>query len=145
MIVKLPRGLEVDIDNVPSDFEKQVQKCFVDYTEMTNPDYMYHDKLCFIDRMVELLHGNKDADDAVMDKMKEYFEYEVSEGNFPDESDFLSVEFMTDCYSAGEQSRRLYSHEWRKNQREHDDDKIMKLLCRAIKAVMDYEWGGDGV
>ena len=23
-------------------------------------------------------------------------------------------------------------------------DKIMKVLCRAVKAVMDYEWGKDG-
>lgn len=39
----------------------------------------------------------------------------------------------------------MYSHEWKEKQRKHDDDKIMKVLCRAIKAVMDYEWGKDGV
>ena len=26
-----------------------------------------------------------------------------------------------------------------------DADALMKVLCRAIKAVMDYEWGKDGV
>lgn len=146
MIVTLPRRLEVDIDNVPSDFEEQVQKCFSEYTEMTNPRFMYHDKLAFIDRMVELLHETKDSDDAVMDLMKERLEFEVNEyGEFPDERDYLSIEFMEQCFKEGRRSRELYSHEWSKNQRKHDDDKIMKALCRAIKAVMDYEWGSDGI
>lgn len=146
MIVRLPRGLEVDIDNVPSDFEEQVQKCFSEYTEMTNPKYMYHDKLAFIDRMTELLHEGKDKYVAVMELMKDTFEYQVNEyGEFPDERDFLSVEFMEVCYREGQKSRELYSHEWLKHQRKHDQDKIMKVLCRAIKAVMDYKCGEDGI
>lgn len=146
MIVYLPRKMMVDIDDIPNDFEEQVQKCFAEYTEMTNPAYMYHDKLAFIDRMVELLHGGKDADDAVMDLMKGYLEHEVGEyGNIPSEEDYLSIEFMETCYSQGERDRRLYSKEWFPKQRKHDDDKVMKLLCRAIKAVMEYEWGSDGI
>ena len=146
MIVILPRGLEVDLDNIPDDLEEQVQKCFSEYTEMTNPKFMYHDKLCFIDVMVKELHGNKDADDAVMDAMKDYMEYEVREyGNIPSKEDYLDVEFMEHCYNLGQRSMEMYSHSWQKNQRKHDDDKIMKVLCRATKAVMDYKWGEDGI
>ena len=146
MIVILPRGLEVDLDNIPDDLEEQVQKCFSEYTEMTNPKFMYHDKLCFIDVMVKKLHGDKDSDDAVMDAMKDYMEYEVREyGNIPSKEDYLDVGFMESCYALGQTSMEMYSHSWRKNQRKHDDDKIMKVLCRATKAVMDYKWGEDGI
>ena len=146
MIVILPRGLEVDLDNIPDDLEEQVQKCFAEYTEGTNPKYMYHDKLCFIDIMVKKLHGDKDSDDAVMDAMKDYMEYEVKEyGNIPDKEDYLDFGFMEQCYNLGQTSMEMYSHSWQKNQRKHDDDKIMKVLCRATKAVMDYKWGEDGI
>lgn len=146
MKVRLPRKMIIDLDHVPEDFEKQIQDCFKGYTEMTNPDYMFHDKLCFIDLMVEYLHNRADADDEVMELMKDQFEYEVREtGEFPDESDYLSTAFMEDCFRLGVRKCALYSHEWSKDQCNHDDDKIMRLLCRAIKAVMDYEWGCDGV
>ena len=146
MKVLLPRNYEVDLDNIPEDFEEHIQKLFSEYTEMTNPCFMYHDKLCFIDMMVKKLHGNKDADDAVMDAMKDYLEYEVKEyGNIPDKEDYLDVGFMESCYKLGQSSMKMYSHEWQQGQRKHDDDKIMKLICRVIKAVMDYEWGNDGV
>ena len=146
MTILLPRGLKVDLDNIPEDLEEQVQKCFAEYTEETNPKYMFHDKLLFIDVMVKKLHGNKDSDDAVMDAMKDYMEYEIKEyGNIPDKDDYLDVGFMEHCYNLGQRSMEMYSHEWKGKQRKHDDDKIMKVLCRAIKAVMDYSWGKDGV
>ena len=146
MIVILPRGLVVDLDNIPDDLEEQVQKCFSEYTEMTNPKFMYHDKLCFIDVVVKKLHGDKDSDDAVMDAMKDYMEYEVREcGYIPDKEDYLDVGFMEHCYNLGQRSMEMYSHSWRKDQGKHDDDKIMKVLCRATKAVMDYKWGEDGI
>lgn len=146
MTVLLPRGLEIDLDNIPDDLEEQVQEVFSEYTEGTNPKFMYHDKLCFIDVMVKELHGNKDSDDAVMDAMKDYLEHEVKDqGRIPDSSDYLDIGFMEQCYNLGQRSMELYSHQWASKQRKHDNDKIMKVLCRAIKAVMDYEWGKDGV
>ena len=146
MTIFLPRGLEVDLDNIPEDLEEQVQKCFAEYTEETNPKYMFHDKLLFIDVMIKKIHGNKDPEDAVMDAMKDYLEYEVKEyGNIPDKDEYLDVQFMEQCYKIGRESATLYSYEFIKGQKKYDDDKIMKFLCRAIKAVMDYEWGNDGI
>ena len=146
MKILLPRGLEVDLDNIPEDLEEQVQKCFAEYTEETNPKYMFHDKLLFIDVMIKKIHGNKDPEDAVMDAMKDYLEYEVKEyGNIPDKDEYLDVQFMEQCYKIGRESAALYSHEFIKGQKKYDDDKILKVLCRAIKAVVVYEWGKDGV
>ena len=146
MKIILPRGLEVDLDDIPVDLEEQVQKCFSEYTRGTNPKYMFHDKLLFIDVMIKKIHGNKDPEDAVMDAMKDYLEYEVKEyGNIPDKDEYLDIQFMEQCYKIGRESAALYSHEFIKGQKKHDDDKIMKALCRAIKAVMDYEWGKDGI
>lgn len=146
MIIKLPRGLEIDLDNIPDNLEEQVQRCFAEYTEETNPKFMYHDKLCFIDVMVKKLHGGRDSDDAVMDAMKDYLEYEVKEqGCIPDSNDYLDVGFMEHCYNLGQRSMEMYSRNWDGAKLKHDADKIMKVICRATKAVMDYEWRKDGV
>ena len=146
MIIKLPRGLEIDLDNIPNNLEEQVQKCFSEYTEGTNPKFMYHDKLCFIDVMVKKLHGYRDSDDAVMDAMKDYFEYKVkAQGRIPDSNDYLDVGFMEHCYNLGQRSMEMYSRNWDRAKLKHDADKIMKVICMATKAVMDYEWRKDGV
>ena len=102
MKFRLPRDLIVDTDNIPEDFEVQVQKAFAGYTEMTAKDYTFQDKLLFIDVCVGILHGDKNDSEAVMELMKDTFEYQVSEyGTFPNESDFLSTEFMEMCYKEG--------------------------------------------
>lgn len=141
MIVHLPRDLYIDIDNIPEDFELQVQQKFAEYTEGTHPDYMFQDKLAFIDLTVKRLHGDKDSQEAVMDLMKDTFEFNVKEyGDFPGESDFLSVEFMEQCYTTGKESQRLHSHF--ETEEHHIYEKIEKLLLRLIQAVLDYKKEG---
>lgn len=134
MKIEFPRNFLIDTDNVPEDFEKKIEKSFQDYTEGTANDYTYQDKLAYIDRCRKLLHNAEDTSDCVMELMKEKFEYEVREyGNYPDESDFLSIEFMEECYEAARTN--LYSNytgDINKN------DKIMELLFRAIKVVINY-------
>ena len=63
--INLPRGLEVDISNLPEDFKEQIEQAFREYTSGTAKAYMYVDKLGFIDRCVEYLNGNEDSDDVV--------------------------------------------------------------------------------
>ena len=63
--INLPRGLEVDIFNLPEDFKEQVEQAFREYTSGTAKAYMYVDKLGFIDRCVEYLNGDEDSDDVV--------------------------------------------------------------------------------
>lgn len=43
--INLPRGLEVDIFNLPEDFKEQVEQAFREYTSGTAKAYMYADKL----------------------------------------------------------------------------------------------------
>lgn len=140
MIINLPRNLSFDLDHLPEDFEEQVTRAFAEYTECTHPDYTFQDKLCFIDVAVRLLHGDKNDSKAVMELMKDTFEYQVSEyGTFPDESDFLTTEFMEYCYRQGKEDQRLYS---RYDVDRHDEEKIEKMLIRLIQAVLVYEKGG---
>ena len=136
-IITLPRDLRVDIDHVPEDFEAQVQKVFAEYTSGTNPVYMFEDKLCFIDAMIARLH-KLDASDGISHLIKARFAHELDEyGELTEPEEFLSIAFMEDCYTAGESDRKLYSFEYAEDR--HDNEKIMKVICRAIKAVMDYE------
>lgn len=144
MKLKLPRGLIVDTQQVPDDFEEQVQKAFREYTSGTNPDYMYQDKLCFIDAMVGKAHARKDPDDEVMDEMVEQFRHEVGEyGEFPGEDEYFSIEFMYQCFRRGTEKAKLYLHYFSEDH--YENEKVMAILARAIKAVMEYKDGEDGL
>ena len=107
LIVILPKGLSFDVYDLPNDFEEQVQKAFSEFTEGTAKDYTFMDKLRFIDLASYYLHGGKGEDEAVRELIHNKLDYELDEfGNFPDESDYLSVEFMEMCYSEGRRSQR---------------------------------------
>lgn len=142
MIITLPRGLNIDIDNVPENFEEIVQKAFGEFTEGTNPKYMFEDKLYFIDLMVENLHKAGDSDDRVYEIIKESFAHMLDKfGEMPDTSEFLDIPFMVTCYERGNADHSLYSKLYARNR--HDNEKIEKILCRAIRAVMNYSEGGE--
>lgn len=134
MEVKLPRGLRIDLDNIPENFDAQIRQCFAEYTEGTADAYTFEDKLCFIDVCVELLHREKDSEEEVLDLMKGYMEYMVREqGEVPSEEDYLSLEFMQDCYSEGKKMNQLYS---RYVDDMKDNERIEKLLLRIMKVIL---------
>ena len=138
MIITLLRGITVDIDNIPEKFDEIISESFGEYTEETNPDFTYLDKLLYIDQTVKRLHKVNDSYEAVKSLMIDFFEGEVDElGNIPNKEDYLSIEFMERCYERGQQDGRLYSFEFCDDR--YDNEKIMKILCRIIKVVMDYE------
>lgn len=140
MIIRLPRRVEIDLDNIPEDFDQIIRNAFRDYTKGTRDEYCFEDKLCFIDRCVELLHNVGDPDDEVMKLMKDRFECEIREyGTFPDESEFLSIEFMEHCYNMGREKARLYPGTERFAKNRSDHEKIEKLLLSIMRVVIDYE------
>lgn len=135
MKIKFPRNVIIDTDNIPQNFEDLIRASFEAYTEGTAKDYTYQDKLAYIDLCRKYLHRAEDTSDCVLALMKDYLEYEVTEqGEIPDKEDYLSVEFMATCYENGRTN--LYDH-YTGNHRV--DDKIMDLLARAIKVVINYE------
>ena len=141
MKIKFPRNVVVETDNIPQDFEKQIRASFKAYTEGTAEAYTYQDKLAYIDLCRKYLHRAEDTSDCVLALIKEYLEYEVTEqGEIPDKEDYLSVEFMATCYENGRTN--LYDHYTGNH---HVDDKIMDLLARAIKVVINYEKRGDHI
>ena len=140
LIVILPKGLSFDVYDLPNDFEEQVQKAFSEFTEGTAKDYTFMDKLRFIDLASYYLHGGKGEDEAVRELIHNKLDYELDEfGNFPDESDYLSVEFMEMCYSEGRRSQRLDSDGFKDADSYKDREQIEKMLLRFIKSVIDYE------
>lgn len=135
MKIKFPRNVIIDTDNIPQNFEDLIRASFEAYTEETAKDYTYQDKLAYIDICRKYLHRAENTSDCVLALMKDYLEYEVTEqGEIPDKEDYLSVEFMENCYENGRTN--LYDHYTGNH---HVDDKIMDLLARAIKVVINYE------
>lgn len=147
LIVILPKGLSVDVYDLPEDFEAKVQKAFSEFTQGTAKDYTFMDKLRFIDLASYYLHGGVDEEEAVRELIHGKLEYELDEfGSFPDESDvilYLSVEFMEMCYSEGRKSQRLDSADFARVESYKDREQIEKMLLKFIEAVIGYESGGD--
>ena len=135
MKIKFPRGIVIDINQIPQDFDQIIRKSFSEYTEGTSKSYTYQDKLAYIDVCRKLLHKAEDAQNCVIELMKKHMEYEVSEsGRISDKEDYFSVEFMERCFDEGRTN--LYAHYTGDH---HIDDKIMELLVRVIKVVINYE------
>lgn len=136
--IKLPRGLEVDVYNLPEDFEEKVKRAFREYTAETAEDYRYCDKLGFIDCCVKHLNHDVDSYDAVNELVEGRILYEWREnGEIVTEDDIYSTEFMERCYEAGQSSMKLYSHFG--NDDHHIYDQIQKVLVQVITIVMNYE------
>lgn len=135
MKIKLPRGIEFSLNEIPKNLEEQVQRSFFEYTEGTNPEYMFLDKLSYIDRCLELLHSEADGSTEVRKLVKEDIAYQLDEcDELPNESDYLSIEFMERCYDRGKEKHSLYSHYYTDNH--HENEKIMLVLSRVIDTVM---------
>lgn len=70
--------------------------------------------------------------------LDEYAEHEREEiGCFISKDDAFSWDSMVSMVELGKKQQSLYGEYTEKGR--HEDEKIMKLLVRAIKAVMDYE------
>ena len=134
-MLDLPKGLRVDVFNVPEDFDEQVRKSFKEYTAGTSDRYTYQDKLAYIDLINEYAHRWPDPADEVNNYIKDRFAYELEEnGNFLSECDFRTTEVMEDIYSLGR--LKLYDH-YRHD--EHIDEEIMWVVARVIRVVMNYD------
>ena len=133
--LELPRGLKIDIYNVPDDLEAQVQKAFGEYTEGTCSAYTDEDRLCFIDVMVKKIHY-ADAYDRVNKMIKDRFAWELEDqGRIMDSDEFYGdLGFFAECYTAGQQDAQLRF----KCNDHHISDRINPIIVRVIRAVMDW-------
>lgn len=136
--INLPRGLEVDIFDLPEDFKEQVEQAFREYTYGTAKAYMHVDKLGFIDRCVEYLNGDKDSDDVVNLLVGEAMIAEWrNNGEIIQEDDIYSIDFMEDCYRKGKEDAKLNSHFGTDDH--YIYNQIQKVLVQVITIVMNYE------
>lgn len=139
MIINFPNKVIIDTENIPDNFDELIKRSFAKYTEGTAEECTYMDKLAYIDRCRELLHRSFNEEERVLEMMTDYFEYEVMEhGEIPEKSDFTGIEFLAACYRAGKTD--LHSHY---SKTAVTNEKILKLLVRMIKVVINYEVKDD--
>ena len=137
-MIKLPRGLEVDIFHLPENFDEEIKRTFREYTRETSKDYRDCDRLGFIDICVRLINGDKDSYDVVDKKVKDFISYQWKEyGQLDNKDDVYSIDFMADCYSDGVQNTVLCSNFGSDDH--HIYDQIQHVLARIIKTVANYE------
>ena len=136
--INLPRGLEVDIFDLPENFDKEVNRVFGEYTRETSKDYRDCDRLGFIDCCVRYINGNKDGYDVVDQKVEDFIISQWREyGQLDNKDDVYSADFMADCYAEGVRNAVLCSHFGIDDH--HIYDQIQKVLVRIIRAMMSYE------
>lgn len=136
--IKLPIGLEVDIFNLPENFDEEINLAFGEYTKETSKDYRDCDRLGFIDCCVRRINGDKDRYDVVAQKVVDYITDQWKEcGQLDNKDDVYSADFMADCYAEGVQNAVLCSHF--RTDDHHIYDQIQKVLVRIIRVVMNYE------
>lgn len=140
--INLPRGLEVDIFDLSEDFKEQVERAFREYTSGTAKEYMYVDKLGFIDCCVEHLNGDEDSDDVVNSLVEEAMISEWrNNGEIIKEDDIYNIDFMEECYRKGKEDAKLSSRF--RTDDHHIYDQIQKVLVQVITIVMNYRDKGD--
>ena len=137
MKISLPTGIEVNPHALPEDFEQQIKDAFADFTGGTSEAYTFQDKLYFIDMCVSDCHRTGDPDDMVMGYIKKRMAYDLEDGSFPQESEYFDIDTMADIFKLGNESQRLYSHDYDGDR--YDEEAIERMLIRIMKAVLD--WG----
>lgn len=136
--INLPGGLEVDIFNLPDNFDEEINRVFGEYTQKTAKDYIDCDRLGFIDCCVRHINGDKNSYDVVDEKVEDFITAQWREyGQLDNKDDVYSADFMADCYSAGVQNAVLCFHFGTDDH--HIYDQIQKVLVQVIKIVMNYE------
>ena len=135
----LPRGIEVDIYNPPKDFDEQIRKSFEEFTKDTRKEFMYQDKLLYIDYLNEYVHGIRNLDSYTMAEnfAKEKFAYYLEEeGEFFPTEDYSTLDSLSEAVEYGREHMLLYGH--------YGDyasyERVMELMARAIKVVMNFEY-----
>ena len=106
--IELPRGVVVDVFNLPDDFEERIIESFKDYTSKMAKEYRYRDKLSYIDCCVQHLNGdNKNPYDIVNDIVENRILYEWREyREIIKESDVYCIDFGYDCYQKRGRERK---------------------------------------
>ncbi len=82
MTINLPNRLEIDINNIPENFEELVTKSFAEYTEGTSKDFRDEDRLSYIDLCRKYIYGIRYVDFTAEIKncIKSRFNYELQSG-----------------------------------------------------------------
>ena len=145
-VVKIGHGLKVDIYHLPENFEDLVKKDFAKFTSGTAKEFMFSDKLNYIDMVVAQINDLEDPESGVTELLVDEFERVWSEDNdMISFEDISNKDFLETCYKVGQQSQKLNLSYFRKknSSKAHhvldDFDEIQKFLVKVITIVMNYE------
>lgn len=140
MIIMLPYVTPIDTRNMPDNFKELVEESFRKFTSMTNKDYRNVGKLLYLDNLRRKYTYPYETydEDNVRKLMHDTFDYKVDEyGKFPDEDDFYTLEFMEQCYAAGD--RPFYKHIEGIAISSSEEHQIHNIIFEIIKIIVNYE------
>lgn len=142
MTINLPNRLEIDINNIPENFEELVTKSFAEYTEGTSKDFRDEDRLSYIDLCRKYIYGIRYVDFTaeVKNCIKSSFNYEIEENcEIIERESFFTFDFMEVCFSSGYNLADKPLCIKKEDVNHHVNKALNKLMCRIIKTVMNYQ------
>ncbi|MGT2743658.1 hypothetical protein [Streptococcus plurextorum] len=141
MKIRLPYIEPIETENLPDDLETLVKKSFTRFTEGTNKDYTFADKLLYLDNMRRFyLRNYTDTSFEITKLLGENFRYQLDEyDDVLDKEDVLSTDFTEYCFDKGFMPLSDTWDKWSSSA----DTRAKKAIVEIIKIVINFEWEGD--
>lgn len=146
-VIELPRNEEVDVFNIPENFDDVIRRIFAEYTDGTCAAYRDVDRLGFMDCVVRHLNGDKEEDDLVDARVKDMMAHAWDyDGEMLDEDDIFCREFMYDCCRMGQESCEIGGRYGIDDHHIYDEvHKVVARIMRVVSTVTEEEireiWG----
>ena len=138
MRIRLPYIESIETEQLPNNFEELVKISFTKFTEGTNKDYTFEDKLLYLDNMRKYyLRGYTDTNFEITKLLGENYRYQLDEyGTTLEKEEVLSTEFMEHCFDKGFMPFRDSWDKWSSSR----NDNIHKVILKIIEIVVNFEW-----
>lgn len=140
MLINLPWIEPMDTRNMPTNFKELVEESFRKFTDGTSKEYRQVDKLLYLDylrRKYTYPYEQYDSDN-VRKLMHDVFDCQLDNyGEIAGEDDFYSLEFMEQCYAAGD--RPFYKHIEDIASSSSEEHRIHNIIFEIIKIVVNWE------
>lgn len=138
MYIYLPYVTLIDPEDPPEDLKELVERSFERFSRDTNKEYLYNDKLLYLDHVRKCCIGipeTTDSEDAVLNLIANDVKEKIRGGDALDKDDYFSLSFLTECYDAGFYPfyKDYIPHNKQANER------MKQMIVKIITIVMNYE------
>ena len=138
MKIRLPYIEPINTECLPDNFKELVEKSFINFTEGTNKDYTFKDKLLYLDNLRKFyLRGYTDTSFEITKILGESYRQQLDDyDDVLEKEDVLSTDFMEYCFDRGFMPLRDTWDKWSSSA----NDRAHKAIVDIVKIIINFEW-----